>query len=59
MTKTKLLETIDLLPDEFKLDELFERLIFMHKVELGLTQSDEGKVVSTEEAKKRLEKWLK
>ncbi len=47
------------MPDTFSAEEIIERIIFINKVEEGLAESAEGKVVSTEEAKKRLKKWLK
>jgi len=45
------------LPDSFTIDELIDRLIFIEKVEQGLKQSAEGKVISHEEVKKIIEKW--
>lgn len=59
LAKAKVLATIATLPDNFPLDELVERLIVLEKIELGLQQVAEQKVVSNEEAKKRFEKWLK
>jgi hypothetical protein len=48
-----------MLPDSFTLDELVDKLIFMDKVEQGLDQSINNKVYTHDEARKRLEKWLK
>ena len=59
LAKAKVLATIATLPDNFPLDELVERLIVLEKIELGLQQITEQKVVSSEEPKKRFEKWLK
>jgi predicted transcriptional regulator len=36
-----------------------ERLFFLQKVESGLKDIDDGKVISHEEVKKRLGRWLK
>lgn len=58
LTKEKLMATISELPETFSMEDLFERLIFLQKIELGLEQSEKGQVVSTEEARKRLTKWL-
>lgn len=58
LTKEKLIATIRELPETFSMEDLFERLIFVQKIELGLEQSEKGQVVSTEEARKRLTKWL-
>jgi hypothetical protein len=36
-----------------------ERIELLEKIRNGSKQSEEGKVVSKEQAKKRLKKWLK
>jgi predicted transcriptional regulator len=59
MTKEKVLETVRSLPDEFTLDELLERLFILEIIEKGMQQVREGRVVSSEEARKRFEKWLR
>ena len=45
--------------EKFSVDEFIDRLIFMEKVELGVTESKAGISVSTVVAKKRLKRWLK
>ena len=59
LTKEKVNRTINNLPDKFTIDELIDKLIFMEKVEEGLLQSDEGKVVSNEDVKIIIDKWSK
>lgn len=59
LSKTKVLKTIKELPESFSLEELFDKIIFLNKIEIGRQQSEEGKVFSTAEAKKHLSKWLK
>ncbi|MCB9040367.1 MAG: hypothetical protein H6557_27400 [Lewinellaceae bacterium] len=59
LVKEKVLETIRSLPEEFSLDELFERLILLEKINTGLQEVEEGKVVSQEEAKEKMKKWQK
>lgn len=59
LTKTKVLETVKNLPNEFSLEELMEKMIILDKIEIGLQQIKEGKVVTTSEARQRLQKWLK
>ena len=54
MTKAKVLEAIEEMPEEFALDELFEHLLFIQKVEKGLSQSKQDEVLSNEAAKQRL-----
>lgn len=59
LTKEKLNKTINTLPDSFTIDELIDQLIFIEKVEEGLKQSDEGKVISNEDVKLMIDKWSK
>jgi hypothetical protein len=59
MKKTQILETIQGMPEEFSVDELIERVMILHKIEEGQRQVQAGQVYTEEEAKKRLEKWLK
>ncbi len=59
LLKEKVLETINSMPKEFTIDEVMERLIIIEKIQKGLQQVAEGKTVSTEEAKRKLNKWLK
>ena len=51
LTKEKLNKTLKSLPDSFTIDELIDRLIFTEKVEEGLRQYEEGRVVSNEDVK--------
>lgn len=57
MNKDKFIDTANDLPQNFELDELMEKLIFIEKVDLGLKQVEEGKVVSNEKAKEIAKKW--
>lgn len=59
MKKTQILETLQDMPDEFSVDDLIERLLILQKIEEGQRQIKEGKSYSEEEAKKKMEKWLK
>jgi predicted transcriptional regulator len=59
MTKELLTTAIKNMPEEFHLDELFERLVFMEKVEKGLKDTEEGRTITHEEMKKRIDRWRK
>jgi len=59
LTKENVIKTVSKLPDNFTLDELIDKLIFIEKVQKGLEESLADKFYSKEEAKKRLSKWLK
>ena len=57
MKRDKVIETVKELPQEFDLEELIERLIFVEKVEKGLEQIKEGKTVPHEQVKEMIKKW--
>lgn len=59
LTKAKLKEQIENFPDEFSLDELIERLLFIEKVEFGLQQSENGETISEAELENEIGKWFK
>jgi hypothetical protein len=47
------------LPEDVDVDALVEKPCLFEKIEMGEWQLAEGKGVPHDEAKKRLEKWLK
>ena len=59
LSKSTVQKSIDRLPSEFSIDELIEQLIFIQKVEEGLQQYRDGKVVSHEDIKSIIPKWSK
>lgn len=59
LVKEKVLEAIQSLPDQFSIDDVVEKLIVLQKIEIGLQQVSEGKIVTTKEAKEKLKRWLK
>ena len=60
MNKSKVIETLDQLPNEFSTDDLIDRLLFIEKVEKGIRDVEEGKVVTLDAAKERFKsKWSK
>ena len=59
VTKEKVLASIEGMPNEFDLEELFERLIFIQKVEEGLEDARAGRVISAEELLKEVRTWGK
>ncbi len=58
LSKEKLIQTIRELPDSFSVDDLFERIILLQKIEIGVEQSKSGQVHTTQEAREKLKKWL-
>ena len=57
MNREKTIETVKELPQEFELEDLMERLVFIEKIEKGLEQADKGKVTSHEKVKELRKKW--
>ncbi len=58
LTKTNVIQSLKVLPDNFTIDELLDHLVFVQKVEDGLNDSEKNNTISSEEAEKRLKKWL-
>ena len=44
------------MPDQFSLDDLFEKLIVINKIQIGLEQAQKGKGYSTDVAKQMVKK---
>ena len=59
LTKKQVLSAIKNMPDNFDTAQLFDRILLINKIEEGRQQIKDGKGLSTEEAKKKLKKWLK
>jgi hypothetical protein len=60
MKKHTVIETLDSFEEEFDTELLIEKLLFIEKVEKGLKDVEEGKVIEYTEAKKKfLDRWSK
>jgi len=59
LTRTQVVDTVEQMPEQFSLDLLFDRLLFISKVETGLAQSESGMVKSQDETRQKLSRWLK
>lgn len=57
MKRDKAIEAIKDLPQEFDLDVLLEKLVFVEKVEQGLKHLEQGKTVPHEKVKEMVKKW--
>ncbi len=53
-TKEKILRAVEELPEDATIEDAIERLVFLHKVEVGLKQAQEGKTVPLDEVENRL-----
>ena len=57
MKREKVIDAVKELPQEFDLEELIEKLIFVEKVEHGLNQLDEGKTTAHQQVKEIVKRW--
>ncbi len=59
MKKDKVITAINEMPQDFDLDVLMEKLIFIEKVEKGLEQLNSGNTLTHEQVKQRVKEWQK
>jgi predicted transcriptional regulator len=57
--KEQILATVNQYPDEVPLEDLIEKLIVIQKIDKGLEDIKEGRTYTNDEAKQKLNKWLK
>lgn len=58
LTKTKVKEQIENLPEHFSLDDLVERLILIEKIDRGDRQSQKGEVISEDQLNQEIDQWF-
>lgn len=54
ITRERMIEAIRELPEDASVDDAIERLVFLAKIEEGLTQLDRGEGIPHDEVKRRL-----
>ena len=59
MNKEKLMATINDMPQDFELEVLMERLVFIEKVEKGLEQLESGNTFTHEQVSQKIKAWSK
>ena len=59
ITKTQIIDSLSKLPEDLSIDQVIEHLIFIEKIQKGVEDSENGRIYTNEEAKKKLNKWLK
>ena len=57
-TKKEIMALLEKLPDDATLDDIQYHLYVRQKVQKGLDAADEGRVISQEEAERRMSRWL-
>jgi hypothetical protein len=58
MEKERIQQVLDTMPEEVDVDALLERLYLLNKLRIAERELAEGKGISHEDAKKRLQPWL-
>ena len=53
MRKLKVIGTLDQMPEEFNIEELVEKLLFIEKVEKGIHDASSGNTMSLRDAKEK------
>jgi len=59
LTKTSVIKTITRFPDNFSIDELVDKMILLEKIEKGIQDADNGRVITDDELEKQIEEWSK
>ncbi len=57
--KQRILKAVEDLPDDAQIEDALDRLYLLYKVERGLQQADRGELISQEQVRERMTKWLK
>lgn len=55
-TKAKIVRAVEELPEDATIEDAIERLVFLHKIEVGLKQAEEGNTVPLDEVEARLKR---
>ena len=58
-TKQQIMKAMEDLPDDARVEDALDRLYLLYKVERGLQQADRGELISQDEVRQRMTKWLK
>jgi len=58
LTKSTVKKQLEKLPEKFTLDDLVEQLIIIQKIEKGLKDSEENKVITEQDLDNETNKWF-
>lgn len=59
ITKEFLQNNMEIFPDEFSIDELVDRLVFLEKLEERIRMSDNDDIISSEAMEEEMKTWFK
>jgi hypothetical protein len=57
LTKDKMKELIDHMPDTFSVDDVVEEIILLQKIEIARKQVQDGDFLTEDELDAEIEKW--
>jgi hypothetical protein len=57
LTKDKVKELIDHMPESFSADDIIERIILLQKIEIGRQQIKDGNSLTEDEMDKLIDSW--
>ena len=58
MSKDRILEVVEALPDDVDVDSLIEKLYLLRRLEVAEQEIAEGKLIEHDEVEKRFASWL-
>lgn len=56
--KEEVRQILDVIPDDATLEDIQYHIYVRQQISRGLTEVEEGRVLTDEEAERRMEKWL-
>jgi hypothetical protein len=59
LTKVKVKELIDHMPETFSVDDLVDKVILLQKIENSEKEIEDGEGIDWEDMKKEMDLWLK
>ena len=59
LSKDKVKELVDHMPETFSVDDLIERIFLLQKIEAGQKEIENGEGIDWEDLKKEMDLWLK
>jgi predicted transcriptional regulator len=59
ITKERLIQVINRMPEKISLEEVIEELVFLSKIEQGLNDVESGRIYTDSIVAEKMEKWLK
>jgi signal recognition particle GTPase len=57
ITKDKLIELVEYMPDTFSVDDSVERVLILEKIEKAQKEIEKGEGMDWEDFKKEMDKW--